>query len=374
MKIDSVALDGLPASPHSVFACGADMKSRFSFFADGRLHQSEDHGDLSDPPRLSCFLSDARAMCDGLGIAPGIVAHDMHPAYYSRLAADLFPGSRRVAVQHHHAHVAAALAGGSGRNEVIGIAFDGTGYGTDGALWGGEFLAVSPRGWKRCGHLGYLRMPGGDAAAREPWRMGLSLLHSVMGNAAFDAAVPFDLPAGAAGPALAAMLDRGVFSPLTSSCGRLFDAVAAILGIARETQAEAEAAMELERRAAASDDGGEYPFEISGGGDGFEAGYGGFVRAMTADIGRGVPAEVVARRFHNGLSALIVRGAEEIRRARGCAFAALCGGVFGNRLLRETASRMLREAGFTLVDTPFVPANDLGICAGQTWVALHGDE
>ena len=374
MKIDSVALEGLAFSPRCVFACGADMKSRFSFFADGGLHQSEDHGDLSDPGRLSRFLSGARAMRDDLGIVPEIVAYDMHPAYYSRLAADLFPGARHIAVQHHHAHVAAVLAGGRGRDEVIGIAFDGTGYGTDGALWGGEFLAVSPRGWKRCGHLGYLRMPGGEAAAREPWRMGLSLLHSVMGDAAFDAAVPFVRRAGAARPALAAMLGRGVSSPSTSSCGRLFDAVAAFLGIAQETQAEAEAAMELERRAALSDDGGEYPFEISGGGEGFEAGYGDFVRAMTADIGRGVPAEVVARRFHNGLAAIIVRGAEEIRRARGCAYAALCGGVFGNRLLRETASRMLREAGFALVENPSVPANDMGICAGQTWVALHGEE
>lgn len=372
MEVDSVALEGLPAAPRRVFACGADMKGRCSLFCGGRLHLSGEHGDLSEPGRLSQFLAAARAMVEGLGVAPGIVAHDMHPAYYSRLAADLFPGARRVAVQHHHAHVASVLAGGRVGNEVIGVAFDGTGYGTDGALWGGEFLAVSPRGWKRCGHLAYLRMPGGDAAAREPWRMGLSLLHATMGGAAFEAAAPFRRRAAAARPALAAMLGRGVSSPFTSSCGRLFDAVAAILGIAPETQGEAEAAIELERAASLSDDPGAYPFAVVAGSDGFVAGYGDLVRALTADLNRGVPVEVVARRFHNGLAACIVRGAEEMRRARGCGAVALCGGVFGNRLLREGASRMLRDAGFELRESPAVPVNDLGICVGQTWVALRG--
>lgn len=366
-----MARAGLRSPSRRVFACGADVKGRFSLFDGERLHLSEAYGDLSDPGRLAAFLLAAREMAGGLGISPGIVAHDMHPGYYSRIAAGLFPNARRLPVQHHHAHVGAALAGRGRDEEVIGVAFDGAGYGTDGTIWGGEFLSVSPRGWERCGHLACLRMPGGEIASREPWRMGLSLLYSVEGEAAFEAAVPFVRRAAASRPALAAMLGRGVSSPLASSCGRLFDAVAALLGIAPETQGEAEAAIELERRASISDDAYAYPFRISAHSGGFEAGYAELVRTMKADIRREVPVETVARRFHNGLAACVAKGAELIRRAHGCGAVALCGGAFENRLLRREASRMLGGAGFELIEDACIPNDDLGICVGQTWVALH---
>ncbi len=371
MEREAVRLEGLPASPVSVLACGAEMKGGLSLFCEGLLHRSGDHGDLSDPAGLGRFLADARGLCRRAGSDPDIVAHDLHPACYSRAAAELFPGARRVAVQHHHAHVAAALAGRADGGEVIGVAFDGSGYGTDGTVWGGEFLSVSPGGWGRRGGLGRLRMPGGDAAAREPWRMGISLLHAVMGEAAFDAPLPPSRRAAAFRPALSAMLATGAFSPLTSSCGRLFDAVAAILGIAPEAQAEAEAAVELERRASLSHDRAAYRIAMRRGRGCFRADYADLVRGLIADIGRGLPVEVMARRFHNGIAEYVARGAVEIRRTRGCRAVALCGGAFGNRLLRGEAARLLSAAGFEPVEEERVPIDDLGLCVGQTWVALR---
>jgi hydrogenase maturation protein HypF len=372
VRIVSETPEGLRSPPRRIFACGADLKGCCGLLSNGRLRMSGGHGDLAETDNLARFLAAARAMREEAGVEPELVAHDLHPDYFSRAAAALFPATPRLAVQHHCAHVAAVLARHSCAEEVIGVVFDGAGRGTDGAVWGGEFLAVSPRGWERCGHLAYLGMPGGDAAAREPWRMGLSLLHATMGEAAFDAPVPFRERSAAARRPLGAMLARGVLSPRTSSCGRLFDAVAAILGIAPATQREAEAAIELERRASLSDDREAYPFPLRAEGNGFEARCEDFAAALMADLRRGVPAEAAARRFHNGLAALILRAAEEIRRARGCRAVVLCGGVFQNRLLAEGASRMLREAGFETFESPGAPLNDLGICVGQLWVALRG--
>ncbi len=373
VRIVSEALEGLRSPPRRIFACGADSKGCCGLLSGGRLRLSGGHGDLAETDNLARFLAAARGMVEEEEVEPGLVAHDLHPHYFSRAAAALFPASPRLAVQHHHAHVAAVLAQHSCAEEVIGVVFDGAGLGTDGAVWGGEFLAVSPRDWKRCGHLAYLGMPGGDAAAREPWRMGLSLLHAAMGTAAFDAPVLFRDRSAAARRPLEAMLERAVLAPRTSSCGRLFDAVAAILGIAPATQREAEAAIELERRASLSDDREAYPFPLLAKGDGFEARCEDFVAALMADLRRGVSTEVAAKRFHNGLAALILRAAREIRRSRGCRAVALCGGVFQNRLLADGASGMLREAGFETLESPAVPLNDFGICVGQLWVALRAD-
>ena len=146
MEREAVRLEGLPASPVSVLACGAEMKGGLSLFCEGLLHRSGDHGDLSDPAGLGRFLADARGLCRRAGSDPDIVAHDLHPACYSRAAAELFGGAPRRR-QHHHAHVAAALAGRADGGEVIGVAFDGSGYGTDGTVWGGISLGL-PGGWE----------------------------------------------------------------------------------------------------------------------------------------------------------------------------------------------------------------------------------
>lgn len=365
----AIPLPGIAKGGPCVFACGADLKNKFSFLRNGRLSLSGDNGDLSEGKRFARFMEAVAAMSSSLGLVPEIVAHDMHPAYLSTRAADIFPVAGRVGIQHHRAHVASVLAVSPGIDEVIGVAFDGTGYGTDGAVWGGEFLTVSRRGWRRCGHLAYMKMPGGEAAVREPWRMAFSLLSEWGSAGALDAWRPPKAATGASLDFLAAMMDGGINSPPTSSCGRLFDAVSSILGIMHTVSREAEAAIALERAAAAADDAGSYPFEIADRDGVLVAGYGALVDAIVAEVKRGVPVPVIARRFHNALALLILEMARRIGSDMGIRAVALSGGVFQNKLLHASASTLLEAGGFRVLENGSIPVNDLGICVGQLYVA-----
>lgn len=372
MKGNIISLEGPVGSRPRVFACGADLKSRFSFLEGGRLHLSGDHGDLSEADNFAHFLASVGEMRDALGARPEIVAHDLHPRYFSSRAAALFPGSRPVGVQHHHAHIAGVMAVTGEEGPVIGVSFDGTGYGTDGNIWGGEFLEVSPEGCLRRGHLGYMKMPGGEMAVREPRRMAFALLHDRMG----ERAVELDLPVLDSAPResflyMARMMERGVNTPLTSSCGRLFDAVSSLLGITHVVRREAEAAVNLERAAAACDDGGGYRFEIERNGEEYVAGYGPLLSGIMSDLGGGVSVARIARRFHNSLAWLVGDMADLISRERGTRKVALSGGVFQNRLLHRLTRDVLESRGYGLLEGGDLPVNDLGISVGQTWVTIH---
>lgn len=364
--------DGLRGSRTHVFACGADMKNRHAFLRDGRLFCSQDYGDLSDARNHAGFLASIRAAHDELAGAPDVVAYDLHPAYFSSQAAKLFASARSVGVQHHHAHVAAILADSRERGPVIGVSFDGTGYGTDGRLWGGEFLIVTPAAFRRYGHLEYMPMPGGEMAVREPWRMGLSLLAARMG----EACLTEDFPPARARPEwelklLLRALGKRINAPLTSSAGRLFDAVSAILGITQVATYEAEAAIELEKRAAEAEDHGRYPFDVRTE-DGVRiAEFAALVDGIRSDLKRAVPVEVIARKFHRSLAALVARMASMMRDELGLNKVVLSGGVFQNRLLRSLSERELQAKGFELLTTDRVPVGDLGICVGQTAVAVN---
>jgi len=295
-----------------------------------------------------------------------VVAHDLHPEYLSTKHALDLDGVDRVAVQHHHAHVAACLADNGEAGPVIGVAFDGLGFGTDGSMWGGEILVADLSAFRRAGHLAAVRMPGGAMAIREPWRMAAAHL---------DAAFEGDPPGGLRvmrdhadrWDAVVAMARTGTASPVTSSAGRLFDAVAAILGVRDRINYEGQAAAELEQVADPAELAA-YPVAIEDG-EPFRIATGGLVRAVVADLGAGIPAPLVAARFHNGLAGGVVAACRRVRESTGLSTAALSGGVFQNVLFTERVVGGLTRDGFRVLTHSRVPANDGGISLGQVVVA-----
>ncbi len=344
------------AKGRPVLACGAELKNTFCLTRDGRAFISHHIGDLENYETLRAFEEGIEHFRRLFDVKPEVIAYDPHPEYLStKYALDQeLPG---VAVQHHHAHIASCLADNETDGPVIGVAFDGTGYGTDGTLWGGEFLIADLRGFERAGHLEPVPMPGGAAAIREPWRMA----------AAYGA--PSDLPVARRPDwsTVAEMARRRINAPLTSSMGRLFDAVAAVLGVRDRINYEGQAAIELEQRADPSDRSAysapitAKPVFTVAGGD--------LLNAAVADLRANVPVPTIAARFHNGVAALTVDAASRIREETGLGTVALSGGVFQNMLLLERAVSGLTDAGFKVLTHHRVPPNDGGISLGQAAVA-----
>jgi hydrogenase maturation protein HypF len=273
-------------------------------------------------------------------------------------------------VQHHHAHIASCLADNRADGPVIGVAFDGTGYGPDGTIWGGEFLVADLATYERAGHLAPVPMPGGAAAVRQPWRMAAAYL-----DAAYPGAPPDRLGVvqrnEARWAAVVAMARRGINSPLTSSAGRLFDAVAALLGVRDAINYEGQAAVELEQLADLSEEGW-YPARVE---DHRPFGIRGLdlVRAAADDMTAGTPREVVAARFHHGVAAFIEAGCLLLRERHGLGTVALSGGVFQNLLLLHATVARLEARGFRVLVHSRVPCNDGGISLGQAVVAAARD-
>jgi hydrogenase maturation protein HypF len=297
------------------------------------------------------------------------VAHDLHPEYLStKYAVDLADQSpvRLEGVQHHHAHIASCLADNGADDTVIGVAFDGTGYGSDGTIWGGEFLVAGLAGFERGGHLAPVPMPGGAAAVRQPWRMAAAYLGAATDH--LDV-VRRNQQRWAA---MVAMAAKGLNSPLTSSAGRLFDAVASILGVRDAINYEGQAAVELEQLADPGETGG-YPAGIEAGEGPFRVRGADLVQAVVGDLAAGVPAPVIAARFHHGVAALIEGGCLLLRERHGLGTVALSGGVFQNTLLLHEAAARLEARGFTVLVHSRVPCNDGGISLGQAVVAAARD-
>jgi hydrogenase maturation protein HypF len=372
-----------------VLACGAELKSTFCLGARNQAFLSHHIGDLENAETLGSFTAGIDHFRQLFDIEPQVIAHDLHPDYLStahaaRLA-DLL-GAELVGVQHHHAHIASCLADNGERGPVIGVAFDGTGYGPDGTIWGGEFLIADLAGYRRAGHLVPVPMPGGAAAIRQPWRMAASYLAAAypdgpaQDGAGRDGAGRDGGGAGRAGAGLAvrarnerawgtitAMAERGINAPLTSSAGRLFDAVAALLGVRDTITYEGQAAIELEQLADPAERGC-YRVAASGG-EPLRVAAAGLVRAAADDLGAGVSPPVIAARFHHGVAALIEDACVTLRDRTGLDTVALSGGVFQNLLLADRVVSALTARGFRVLTHRQVPCNDGGISLGQAVIA-----
>ena len=344
----------------TILGVGSHLKNTVSLSVGRQVFISQHIGDLETPEALAAF---ERVVADFLRlyeVTPAAIAHDAHPQYASTLWAQE-RAERLIPVQHHHAHLAACLAENQVEGPALGVAWDGTGYGDDGAIWGGEFLLGDAEGYERVAHLRPFRLPGADAAVHEPRRVGLALLHELYGERACEmdfAPVRSLRPADR--PVLSQMLSRGVNAPFTTSMGRLFDGLAALIGLNQTVSFEGQAAMRLEFLADATETSA-YAMPLSN----EVVDWGDAVQAALEDHRRGVPASTIAARFHNALVGAIVAVAERTGQQR----IALSGGCFQNRMLIERASNALRSAGFEVLLHRQTPPNDGCVSLGQVAVA-----
>lgn len=362
----------LPVPVAPALAVGGDLKNALCLGAEDRAWFSPHIGDMGDLATVRAFERAAGRLHALTGIEHGLLAADRHPGYHSarwaRRAGEAGGLALRL-VQHHHAHIASVMAehGLDGGARVVGVAFDGTGYGDDGAVWGGEVLVGGYAGFHRFAHLRYAPLPGGDAGVANPCRMALARLRAA--GLPWDA----DLPCVAACTAqelrlLEQQLARGTACVPTSSMGRLFDAVSSLVGICHRARYEAQAAIELEAAAVLAwpEETGAYAF--AGGLD-----PGPVLGAIVADLRRGVPVAVIAARFHRGVAAAVADVCRVARRETGAEVAALSGGVFANALLDAECAALLAADGFTALRHRRVPPGDGGLALGQLVVAARTD-
>jgi hydrogenase maturation protein HypF len=369
----------LPAPGPSVLAVGPELKNTFCLTRDNYAFLSQHIGDLENAETLASFAASVDHFMRLFRVQPEALAHDLHPDYLSTQWAreqtatgGAFAGLPLIAAQHHHAHLAACLADNQHPGPAIGVCWDGTGYGEDGAIWGGEFLVGDAGGFVRAAHLRYVPLPGGAAAIRRPWRMAFSHLANALGAMAWDLDLPFSRHLDPAAVAVVRhQLTTGLNAPPTSSAGRLFDAVAALTGLRGEVSYEGQAAMELEALAASAAPAPAYPVMDEMLPVSMPAGLetGALVRAVAQDVAAGVAAPVIAARFHRTLAELIAAVSGMAARQYGVRTVCLTGGVFQNTLLLGLASALLEQAGLTVLTHHQVPANDGGVSLGQAAIA-----
>ncbi|WP_028936730.1 carbamoyltransferase HypF [Pseudonocardia spinosispora] len=359
------------AARRPVLGCGAELKSTFCLARGEHAFLSHHIGDLGNYETLRSYTSGIAHFGELFDVDPVVLAHDLHPEYLSTKFAHDTADRRDVellGVQHHHAHLASCLADNGVAGPVIGVACDGLGYGLDGTLWGGEVMVVSLTEFRRLTHLETVALPGGAAAIREPWRMAASYLRSAGHREVPSAAASLATRQGARWDQVGALLDGGVNTPPTSSAGRLFDAVAALVGLRDRVNYEGQAAIELEQRV----DPAEmdwYPARLEGalirGVD--------LVSAVLDDLAAGVDVGRIAGRFHNGVVEVLAMACVKARAETGLGVVALSGGVFQNVLLTTRLAARLRTDGFEVLTHHRVPPNDAGISFGQVAVAAARD-
>ena len=354
-----------------ILACGAELKNTFCLTKGTYAFLSQHIGDMENYETFASYQASVEHFQKLFRVNPQAVAYDLHPDYLAtRYALELAEakGLRRLPVQHHHAHVVSCLAENGVDEEVIGVAFDGSGYGSDGCIWGGEFLLADYRRFRRLGHLKYVPLPGGEAAIKRPYRMAVSHLLSAFGEEALR--LPLELWTQIEATELALvrrMMAAKVNCPLTSSCGRLFDAVSALLGVRGVVNYEGQAAIELEMLAAEGVDEvydwsppSGYPIIIDPAP---------VLRGVVSDLRRGVEVAVISAKFHNTIADITVGVSRAARERTGINRVALSGGVFQNTYLLGRTLDELERHGFEALSHHQVPTNDGGIALGQALVA-----
>jgi hydrogenase maturation protein HypF len=355
-----------------ILAVGGELKNTICLAEGRHAFLSQHIGDLENLAGYEFFSESSEHLRKILEIDPTIIAYDLHPGYLSTKWALQQTSQVLVGVQHHHAHIASCMAEHHLEGAVIGLALDGTGYGTDGHIWGGEVLIADYDNFTRAAHIEYVAMPGGEAAIREPWRMAVSYLMRSLGPEFRGMKLPFlgELDLGKIA-FVQRMIERHVNAPLTSSCGRLFDAVASIAGICHEVNYEGQAAIELEMAADDDPDEALYPFELRSTSDGFVIVTSAMFQALISDLLAFTPASVISTRFHNGLAAILTRSARFVRESTGLDRVCASGGTFNNKLLLRKLTALLEADGFEVFTQRQVPCGDGGLCLGQAMIAAH---
>lgn len=352
----------------NILACGAELKNTFCLTHEDYAFVSHHIGDLENLETLESFLRGIDHFSRLFNIEPEVIAYDLHPEYLStKHALSLDDSFEKIGVQHHHAHIASCMADNEIDGEVIGVAMDGLGFGSDGRLWGGEFFVAGFAEAKRIAHLDYVPMPGGAKAIREPWRMAAVYLQREMGSEFLTLDIPFvrelDAPRWTA---IQSMIASGSNSPDTSSMGRLFDAIASLLRVRDFVNYEGQAAIELEQ-IADRECSSAYEFELTEGGSIISAGS--IIRRAVEDLLDSVSPRIVSARFHLAVANLIVSVAHRIRAEQNLNRVALSGGVFQNVFLLNKSCDLLARGGFDVFTHSRVPSNDGGISLGQAAVA-----
>lgn len=362
----------LPFMSKPVLACGAEVKNTFCLTKENYAFISQHIGDMENLETLEHFENTIKLYEKLFRIEPRILAYDLHPEYLStKYAKELGSEFTLIGVQHHHAHIVSCLVENGVLEPAIGVAFDGTGYGSDGTIWGGEFLVADYKGFKRAGHLEYVPLPGGVAAIERPYRMAFSYIYALLGEVALGQELPFLKEVDKYEiEIMKRQLEKGINCPLTSSCGRLFDGVSALIGIRGKVDYEAQAAVELEMAAPDGIEEAEaYPFSIVEQ-DGVK-----IVRlkdlfwAIILDLEHRLPVATISARFHNTIAQMVTKMCRLIAAETGIRKVALSGGVFQNRLLLRLTVAALEKEGFEVLTHSLVPTNDGGISLGQATIA-----
>lgn len=355
----------LAVSSPQILAVGGELKNTFCLVRDGIAFLSQHIGDLKDYKTYSHFSCEIESWKSLLHVEPAVVAHDLHPAYLSTRFAAVARIPHKVGVQHHHAHIASVMAEHDLHEPLIGVALDGTGYGTDGTIWGGEFMVADRCDFERVAHFKTYRLPGGDKAVEEPWRMAISVL----------TAEGLEEEARRKFPTIKwrvvqKMVQAGFHSPPTSSAGRLFDAVAAILGLCDVTTYEAQAAIRLESIANPRLTG-HYPFVVETAQRPWVLDFGPTLRTILKERRQGIGASEISAKFHNTIAASILRVCRFLRGQRYLNIVALSGGVFQNALLLRRTVEALQSRHFDVFTNTAVPLNDGGLALGQAAIAAE---
>ncbi len=352
----------------SILACGAELKNTICVTKQDKAFLSQHIGDLENLATYEFLKLTAAHLKRILDIDPEIIAFDMHPDYLSTRFAQEQQAIHKIQIQHHHAHIVSCMAEHKLEGPVIGLAFDGTGYGTDGAIWGGEILIAAEDNFERCGHLAYVPMPGGTAAIQAPWRMAVSYLRNAYGKGFQELGLPVlkEIEIDKL-TIISEMITKGVNTPLTSSLGRLFDGVAAICGIRSQVNFEGQAAMELEMLAADTA-GSTYDYEWLSD-DTYQILPAPIILGVVKDLQDGKSVADISAKFHWTLICLFVDLCTVIRKDRDLNRVVLSGGVFQNSILLTGLINALEKRKFSVFSHQQVPTNDGGIALGQAVVA-----
>jgi len=348
----------------AILACGADLKGAFALAKGDKAYLFDGFGDLSDLDNFTRYEKAVVRAEKKLKIKPQIVVCDLHPGYFStRFAEDYTLSAIRYPlfkVQHHEAHIASAIIDNGISGEVLGVAFDGTGYGTDGKIWGGEFFIGNAKKFKRVAHLEYLPMPGGDMTIREPWRMAASYIWKNRDSAHFSGR----MVGRKKWAILKIMIEKNINSPMTSSMGRLFDAVGSLVLNKERSGFEAELPIELEK-IVDKNECGHYDFELKtrDGPDSIDMSKA--IRGILKDLDKKVPRSAISAKFHNTAAFVILKAAKRFNSKD----VVLSGGVFQNKFLSKKTRELLGEEGFKVYMHSKIDTNDSGIPLGQIAIA-----